>query len=369
MATNQPPLTKWDRARRKVEIESDKKLIEQLTIVAEQSAAITLKYANSDGMISDTRKTRLMIVNQIWDDILKPYFIGKGSRPFIGSQPQSPYATGIYDGIIGVTTVTAQEQIAIVNKYTKDDPLVNEWLTEPNTNNPILLGEMLITEQTPGNPTYDPFHLFVYGDDPYTLSDRVWNTAIEMRQNIDNLLAFEIQSGKSAVDIAKILEQYLTPGAAGVTTNTPYGNEGSYGARRLSRTEITAAAGRSTLNASILNPYVVGDQWRLSASHPEADPCDTNASGGPNSDGIYKPENFPSYPNHPHELCTIIPIVTANPEAVTAQLHAQIEAELARELAAAQSNEINAQQGAFDPDWLIRALVFGWFIQSQTSDT
>ena len=366
MATKRPPFTKWDRARRKVEIESDKKLIEQLTIVAEQSAAITLKYANSDGMISDTRKVRLQIVNQIWGDVLKPYFIGKGSQTFIGSQPQSPYATGIYDGIIGVTTVTAQEQIAIVNKYTKDDQLVNEWLTGDHKDNPILLGEMLITEQIPGNPTYDPFHLFVYDDSPYTLSDRVWNTAIKMRQDIDDLLAYEIQTGKSAVDIAKILEQYLTPGAAGVTTNTPYGIEGSYGARRLSRTEITAAAGRSTLNASILNPYVVGDQWRLSASHPEADPCDDNASGGPNGDGIYKPENFPSYPNHPHELCTIAPVVTQNPAAVTAKLHAQIDAEFAAELSATQSNEINALQGAFNLDWLVRALVFGWFIQQTT---
>ena len=176
-------------------------------------------------------------------------------------------------------------------------------------------------------------------------------------------LAYEIPTGKSAVDIAKLLEVYLTPGAAPITTNTPYGTEGSYGARRLSRTEITAAAGRSTLNASTLNPYVTGDQWRLSASHPEADPCDDNASGGPNSDGIYKPQNFPSYPNHPHELCTIIPVVTANPAAVTAQLHTQINAELAGELAIAQSNEINALQGAFDLDWLVQALVFGWFIQ------
>lgn len=360
-------VTKYNAQRRELERAADQALVEQLTIIAQLSSAIVLTYADSDGQIPTDKSTRENIVDQIWDDVLKPYFIGAGSEPFIGSQPQSPYATHIYEGILGVMAITAEEQIAIIDDATANDPVLRAWLTAPNPNGPIVLGEMVISEQIPGEPIYDPFHLFVYGDSPYDLSDRVWNTAIDVRDNIDQMLAYEIPRGTSAVDIAEKLERYLTPGAAPVTTTTPYGTEGSYSARRLSRTEITAAAGRSTINASVLNPYVIGDQWVLSASHPEPDPCDTNANGGPNGDGIYAPENFPPYPNHPHELCTIIPVVTENPQAITAALHKQMDAYLAGDTSPA-TQEISALQGAFDLDFLIAALMFGWFIRERQSN-
>ncbi len=359
--------TKYDRAKLKIQKDFDSELVDQLTIIAEQSAEITLTYADDDGNIPTGIGTRQQIVNQIWDDVLKPYFIGTGVEPFIGPDPQSPYAQHIYDGILAVTEITAEEQIAIIDKYTKNDPTVNNWLKRENPNSPLQINEMIIAEQIPGQPTYDPFHLFVYGDAPYSLSDRVWNTSIDVRDNIDQMLAYEIPRGKSAVDIAKQLETYLTPAGAKPKTRKPYGTEGSYSARRLSRTEITAAAGRSSLNAGALNPYVDGNQWVLSASHPETDQCDTNASGGPNSDGIYPIGEFPSYPDHPHELCTIIPAITANPNQVTADFRAQIDAELAGELSATQSNEINALGGAFNFDTLVQLLLLGWFIREQTS--
>ena len=342
-------------------------LVDQLTIMAEESAAITLTYANGDGDIPTDKSTREQIVDEIWDEVLKPYFIGDGAEPFIAADPQSPYAQHVYDGILEVTEITAEEQIAIIDKYTKNEPTVNNWLKRANPNSPLQISEMLIAEQIPGQPTYDPFHLFVYGDSPYRLSDRVWNTAIDVRDNIDQMLVYEIPRGKSAVDIAKQLEIYLIPAGAKPKTKKPYGTEGSYSARRFSRTEITAASGRSTLNAGALNPYVTGNQWVLSASHPEPDPCDDNASGGPNSDGIYPIGEFPAYPNHPHELCTIIPGITDNPAQVTSDLRAQIDAQFAGELSASQSNEINALGGAFDFDTLVQLLVLGWFIKEQTT--
>ncbi len=357
-------VTKYNAQRRELEIAADQAMVEQLTIIAQLSSGILLTYADSDGQIPTDKNTRDQIVDQIWEDVLKPYFIGPGSEPFIGSQPNSPYAQHIYDGILGVMTITAEEQIDIIDDATTNDPALRAWLTAPNPNIPIVLNEMLISEQIPGNPVYDPFHLFVYGDSPYTLSDRVWNTSIDVRDNIDQMLAYEIPRGTSAVDIADRLATYLTPGAAPVTTNTPYGVEGSYSARRLSRTEITAAAGRSTINASVLNPYVIGDQWVLSGSHPEPDPCDDNANGGPNGDGIYKPENFPPYPNHPHELCTIVPVVTDNPAAITASLRTQMDSYLTGDTSPA-TQEISALQGAFNRDFLIAALLFGWFIRHE----
>src|SRR5690606_14807505 len=150
---------------------------------------------------------------------------------------------------------------------------------------------------------YDPWHLWV---DPngYRLSDRVWRTAVDVRSRVDRLLDTEIARGTSAVDIADLLEDFLTPGARRIRTNTPYGQEGSYAARRLARTEITAAAGRATVNAAHANPFVEGLQWRLSASHPRIDICDEYARGGPNGDGIYAVGDAPPYPAHPQCICS-----------------------------------------------------------------
>ena len=194
--------------------------------------------------------------------------------------------------------------------------------------------------------------MFVYQDKPYRLSDRVWRTAIDVRANIDQLLDYHIPQGVAAVDLAEYLVQYLTPGERPITTKTPYGIEGSYSARRLARTEITAAAGRSTINASIINPYIVGDQWTLSASHPEFDICDKNAAGGPNGDGIYPPQNFPIYPAHPHCLCYIVPIVTQNPAQVTQALRDEIDN---------RTDFALSMEGIFALHWFIETLLSGDF--------
>jgi hypothetical protein len=199
---------------------------------------------------------------------------------------------------------------------------------------------------------YDPFHLFV---DPngYRLSDRVWRNSIEVRRNIDRVLDYHIPLGTSAVDIADILEKYLKPGAATWRTRKPYGVNGSYAARRLSRTEITAAAGRSFLNASLMNPYVEGVKWNLSPSHPKVDICDDNASGGPDGNGVYAVEDVPQYPAHPHCLCYLTAEVVKNLAEVTADLRAEIDA---------RSEWALEMEGAFDLAWLIEALLYGWFV-------
>jgi hypothetical protein len=129
-------------------------------------------------------------------------------------------------------------------------------------------------------------------------------------------MEYHIGRGTSAVDMAQELESFLTPGAAVMRTNTPYGREGSFAARRLARTEITAAAGRATVNASIANPFVEGVRWALSQSHRCCDICDDYATGGENVDGIYPPDQVPGYPAHPHELCSLLPVVVSSRAAV-----------------------------------------------------
>ncbi len=196
---------------------------------------------------------------------------------------------------------------------------------------------------------YDPYHEWV---DPngYRLSDRVWRAGIDVRSNIDAFLDFHIGQGTSAVDMAAFLEDYLTPGARLIRTRRPYGKEGSFAARRLARTEITRAAGAATINASIANPFVTGVQWRLSGSHRDIDICNQYATGGPNGDGIYPPDQVPAYPSHPNEMCSLVPVPTGDVGELINSLRTEIRA------ASPIADEL---RGLFNPEFLARTILSG----------
>lgn len=149
---------------------------------------------------------------------------------------------------------------------------------------------------------YDALHRFVHPDG-YRLSDRVWLNAAEVRNRIDALLAYHIRNGTAAVDVAKALEEFLAREARGRTLK-PYGRWGSYEARRLARTEITAALGRGTIAAAMANPFVHVIEWALSPNRTADWDCDCEYNStadefglGP---GMWPVEQVPTYPNHPH---------------------------------------------------------------------
>ena len=163
---------------------------------------------------------------------------------------------------------------------------------------------------------YDALHEFVHPHDGYRLSDRIWRADAKTRNMIDGLLAHEIRNGTSAVRIAKQLESFLRKERAGVRTKKPYGRWGSYDARRLARTEITAAAGRATIASSQANPYVELVLWDLSNAEREDWDCNCEENAardvgyGP---GVYPVGEVPDYPDHPHCMCTLLPVVTVQP--------------------------------------------------------
>lgn len=136
----------------------------------------------------------------------------------------------------------------------------------------------------------------------YQLSDRVWSSRNDLRRRIDTQLRLGIARGTDALKIAKELEQFLTPVERQIGTRAPgRGGRGTYGARRLARTEITRALGNATALAAQANPMVDGLKWLLSARHPEFDICDDYAGQdryglGP---GVYPVNALPPYPPHP----------------------------------------------------------------------
>lgn len=313
----------------------DNRLTNDMRSIADEIGRIVTRASKlPDLTVPNTFERRDFIKRSIWTQVIRPYFIGNNDDPFNGMRPQSPYATLLYSGIEEATATAVDQQIAAVRRVVKDE-VVWFWLTGSR---PFNVQEMV----------YDPFHRFV---DPngYTLSDRVWRTSISVRSRIDLLLDYHISRGTSAVKIAELLEDFLTPGTKSIKTRTPYGREGSYAARRLARTEITAAAGRGVVNASQANPFVDGIRWRLSASHPKFDICDIHASGGDNGDGVYSPGNVPTYPPHPHCLCSLLPVPVGNTADLVKELRADIQSGTA----------VNPLRGILNREWLIGAILSG----------
>ena len=166
---------------------------------------------------------------------------------------------------------------------------------------------------------YDALHAFV-GPDGYKLSDRIWRTEAQVRNKIDALLAYHIRSGTSAVDIAHELEEFLKRERAGIRTRKPYGTWGSFDARRLARTEITAAFGRATIAAANANPFTIGIRWSLSPNRTgDWDcNCEYNATAdefglGP---GIWPKDQVPNYVDHPHCMCALSEVTVTTAEAI-----------------------------------------------------
>lgn len=338
----------WEQKRLKHEKDMLGRLNDEMGTLAEDVNRVMRRYAGLNGSLPNTRAFRGRVPSLV-GGVVEPYFVGANRTAFDGASPQSKYASLLFDGIKGAIQIQAERQVGVIKKYATD-PVVLNHLTRPR-----VYREMGPLRWLP--LLYDPFHLFVYGDSPYRLSDRVWLTSGEVRARIDGLLDYHIQRGTSAVQIANMLVAFLTREAAGITTRKPYGTVGSYAARRLARTEITAAAGRAILNASQNNPYVTGEKWNLSPSHPKIDICDDHASGGPRGDGVYEKGNFPAYPAHPHCLCYITLEVTASPAEVTRQIRAEIDN---------RTEWAVRSEGWFYLTFLVAVLLYGYGVATTT---
>jgi len=59
------------------------------------------------------------------------------------------------------------------------------------------------------------------------------------------------------------------------------------------------------------------------------------------------------YPPHPHCLCSLLPAVTDSPAEVSRRLREAIEA---------QTVGARRLQGAFNREWLVEALLLGYFL-------
>lgn len=225
----------------------------------------------------------------------------------------SPYLNALWPAFSQSARLGALEQQHLVAQKLKDHPDITEALSHTAVKRPRVVREIEV------RPTveYDPLHHFV-GPDGYTLSDRVWNTAIDTRAKLDLFMADELSLGRSARDISKDLESFLTPGEALRTTNKPYGTTASFSGMRLARTEIASAHTLASHAAAQKNPFVMAYNVVLSGSHPKEDECDEAADGGPYD----KTDTSMLPPLHPHCLCHVEWVSAEDTESVIAQLQA-----------------------------------------------
>jgi hypothetical protein len=289
-----------------------------LVPVTQRLGGILMGYADSTGKIPQ-RVTQQALVAV--GDPVQRVFVGNDFRSPFGMDGYTPLADYPYllnYWLAKVTYDAVKPHSDYMQANLPQD--IQAWLRRRTT----------VSEFT-SNPRaqYDAPHTWV-GPNGYTLSGRIWQTSVNTRVKIDKLLADGIRTGRSARDMANDLEQFLQPNRAAFRTQRPYGQDASADAMRLARSEITRAHSSASLAASQANPFVVSQDWALSASHPKFDICDGLATIGMTGDRIKEPYPLTGYvplpviDSHPHCLCNSRPGPLADMDTVIADLRAMM---------------------------------------------
>lgn len=133
------------------------------------------------------------------------------------------------------------------------------------------------------------------GENGIGLSERVYKTRQLANGLVDRAINREVLLGRSWRKLAEAVVPMVHP-------DTPGGV--SYAAKRLARTELNNAFHTTNIALAEANPWVTGQKWNLSRSHPRRDKCDDLAEGSSKGKprGVYEKGHVPSKP-HPQCLC------------------------------------------------------------------
>jgi hypothetical protein len=131
------------------------------------------------------------------------------------------------------------------------------------------------------------------------LSDKVYHSRVLLNGQVDRLVNSALARGLTAREFAKEVSGFINP-------NTPGGTR--YAAMRLSRTELNNSFHFAQRRDNAAKPWVTGQKWYLSGSHPRPDECnlfaEENRFGlGP---GVFAKNQVPNKP-HPQCLCYVAP--------------------------------------------------------------
>lgn len=136
------------------------------------------------------------------------------------------------------------------------------------------------------------------GSTKRTLSEKVYHSRRVIDVQVDRLINSALSRGLSAREFAKEVSRFIRP-------DTPGGVR--YAAQRLARTELNNAFHYAQTKDNAAKPWVTGQKWHLSGSHPKPDECNVfaarNVGMGP---GVFPKADVPNKP-HPNCLCFITP--------------------------------------------------------------
>lgn len=245
--------------------------------------------------------------------------------------PQSPYAKLLMMNIAQLSLDVVSSHARYMQSHI--DPLTQQRMINlsirESQQKPLTEADIERLRIFSVNPfaNYEPAHTWV---DPagYRLSDRIWNTSIRSRQQLDRMMTDLIRQGMGSRDISRQVERFLNPDRTGVRTRI-YGGDASYDGMRLARTEITRAHTYAAYTSAQANPYVEKYRMRRSNFGQSSCPVCLQHAGPVGGDGIvYDISEAMLSPYHPHCMCYFTSELTRTPAEITEQLReAMIQAE------------------------------------------
>lgn len=161
--------------------------------------------------------------------------------------------------------------------------------------------------------------------DGWTLSGAIWGYNKRVQDDLSKIISIGTAQGKSAVEIAKELEQYVDPSAmkhAKTIQSWRYDKTGNkikdsvyfgkidYNALRLARTMISHAYQQSFENVNRNDPFVVGYRWLTSNFHGRV--CEICRERSETDQfglgvGVFPKDQLPL--DHPNGMCTFEAVI------------------------------------------------------------
>ena len=154
--------------------------------------------------------------------------------------------------------------------------------------------------------------------DKRSLSERIWCLGDEFEKDVQYIINRGLIEYKSAVDLAKDLEQYVKEPAKRPTTwGKVYPNLKNkavdYNAMRLARTSINHAYQTASIRSAERNPFVEGIEWHSALQHGRTCELCEERHGQ-----VFPKDDVPL--DHPNGLCTMIPYIPKTLDEVADEL-------------------------------------------------
>jgi hypothetical protein len=161
---------------------------------------------------------------------------------------------------------------------------------------PALLSSALIRQAEQSAKALESRRLFAH-----TLSQRVYSASVQANGFVQAAINRALGRGATWKELANDVRRLISP-------NTPGGV--SYAAKRLGRTELNNAFHTTQVRFAQKNPFITGERWVLSGSHPRPDVCNDYAD---RNGGVFEKQDVPGKP-HPQCLCYLVAVTPSKEE-------------------------------------------------------